>query len=362
LDPYSVGGSGLELRQATFNVSSLAWVIDVAFSKSSPDAVVALYLARAQVGPDGYYTAQFNSTFFPAAFPCSAADVSARAATACCLTDFVGRYHVAAAFAVANSSGAACASPYAAPPRLIATDSVLGGFGGDVPSSWAAPLPPAPGQPASVSAVRITVSGADLRSAASRFSGQAGISEALDTFVGLAQFVQVPGSRILDSSASQIALSFTKSDYFTVSTSGTGALTFLSYINIRVNEVLDAADPALRSQYVAVSFALNDDFSPNAATGLIPASSVRVGIGASRASANWTSSCARAVSPQFAARLSQSCGPAVAMCTPSPDISLTDRCCAQRPHPVSREHDRLEGQRSAASQATPRNPRGRECE
>jgi hypothetical protein len=334
--PFSVGASGLKLIQAIFNQSASAWVLDVAFSKSSPDSVVAFFIPRSQVGQDGYYTAQFNGTFLPAGFPCSSADVSARAATTCCLPDFVSRYHVAAAFAVANSSGASCASPFAAPPALIANDSVSGGFGSDMPSSWVAALPPAPGQSAWVSAARITVGRADLRSAASRFSGQAGVNEALETFVGLAQFVPVPGSRILDSSVSQIALSLVKSDYFTVSTSGTAAHTFLSYINVRVNEVLDAADPAQRSQYAAVTFALNDDFWPNPATGLIPATSVRIGVGASLASANWTSSCQRAVSPQFLARLSQACGPAVAMCTPSPAISLTDRCREPRPPPACR--------------------------
>ncbi len=334
--PYSVGASGLELLQTSFNQSASAWIIDVAFTKSSQDAVVALYLPRTEAGPDGYYTAQFNNTFLPSSFPCSSADITARAATSCCLSDFVNRYHVAAAFTTANSNGTACTSPFAAPPVLIATDSVSGGFGGDMPSSWAALLPPVPGQPAWVSAVRITVGRADLRSAASRFSGQAGVSEAMEAFVGLAQFVPVPGNRILDSSASQIALSLVKSDYFTVTTSGTDAHTFLSYINVRVNEVLDAADPTQRSQYAAVSFALNDDFSPNAATGLIPAASIRVSVGSSKESANWTSSCNRAVPIQFAARLLQSCGPSVAMCTPSPAISLTDRCDTHLLHPVSR--------------------------
>ncbi len=334
MDPFSVGASGLRVIQASFNLTASSWVIEVAFSMSSPDAVAALYLPRAQIGPDGYYTAQFNSTFQPAGFPCSTADVSARAATTCCLLDFVGRYHVATSFAV-NSSSAACASPYSNPPALIASNSVSGAFGSDMPSSWAVALPPAPGQPVWVSAVRIMVGRADLRSAASRFSGQAGVAEALDAFVGLAQFVPVPGSRILDSSASQIALSLVKSDYFTVSTSGTAAHTFLSYIRVRVNEVLDSADPTQRSQYAAVSFALNDDFWPNTATGLIPTTSVRVGVGASKASVNWTSSCARGVSPQFSTRLSQPCGPAVAMCMSSPAISLADRCTARHSHAVS---------------------------
>ncbi len=312
--------------QAIFNLSASTWVIDVAYSKSSPDAVVALFLPRAQAGPDGYYSAQFNSTFLLAGFPCSTADTLARAATTCCLSDFVGRYHVAAAFAVADSSGAACASPYSAPPALIAADSVSGGFGADMPSTWAAALPPVPGQPAGVSAARITVGRADLRTRASQFSGQADVSESLEAFVGLAQFVPVPGSRILDASASQIALSLVKSDYFTVVVAAAAAHTFLSYIGVRVHEVLDAADPALRSQYAAVSFALNADFQPNAATGLIPVASVRVGVGASQATANWTSPCQRALAPQFAARLAQPCGPAIAICTPSAAFSLVDRC------------------------------------
>ena len=328
---YSVGASGLTLIQASYNLTASAWVIDVAYSKSSPDAVVALYLPRTQAGPDGYYTALFNSTFFPAGFPCSAADPSTRAATTCCLPDFIGRYHVAAAFSVANSSGAACASPYATPPPLIATDSVAGSFGSDMPSSRAEALPPASGQPAWVSAVRITVGRADLRARASRSAGQGGASnsEALDSFVGLAQLMPVPGLRVLDSSASQVALSLVQSDYFTVTAAGTDAQTFLSYISLRVNEVLDAADPAQRSQYAAVSFALNDNFQPNADTGLIPAASIRVGAGASRASANWTSPCDRAVSPQFAARLSQPCGPAVAVCSAGAAVSLADRCGAR---------------------------------
>jgi hypothetical protein len=324
LDPYSIGASGLQLIRASFSPTTAAWVIDVVYSKSSPDAIAAVYLPRAQAGVDGYYSAQFNTTFLHAGFPCSAADASARAATSCCLLDFVGRYHVAAAFTVANSSGVSCASPSAAPPPLIATDSVSGGFGSDMPSTWAASLPPTPGQPAWVSAVQITVGRADLRTKASRFSGQADVSEALDTFVGLAQFVPVPGSRILDSSTSQIALSLVKSDYFTVAVAATAAHTFLSYIGVRTNEVLDVTDPVQRSQYASVSFALNADFQPNAATGLIPTASVRVGVGASQATANWTSPCERALTPQFAARLAQPCGPAVAMCRAP--VSLTDRC------------------------------------
>ncbi len=60
---YAVGAGSLELLQASFNRTASAWAMDVAFSKSSPDAVVALYLPRAQARPNGYFTAQYNSSF-----------------------------------------------------------------------------------------------------------------------------------------------------------------------------------------------------------------------------------------------------------------------------------------------------------
>ena len=126
--------------------------------------------------------------------------------------------------------------------------------------------------------------------------------------------------------AVQVRLSLYNSDYFTVASVGTDANTFLSYIDVRANEVLGTADPTQRSQYAAVSFALNDAFTPNAITGLVPLTSVRVGFGLTRADATWSSPCEAPVSTQFASMLAQSCGPAVNMCTPSPAVSLADRC------------------------------------
>ncbi len=49
--------------------ADLAWTVDVAFSKSSPDAITALYLPRAQAAPDGGYTAEFDAAFLPACVP-----------------------------------------------------------------------------------------------------------------------------------------------------------------------------------------------------------------------------------------------------------------------------------------------------
>ena len=131
-------------------------------------------------------------------FPCSTADYLSRAATSCCLNDFVDLYHVVTTFV--TSSNGICSAPYSNPPPFIASDAVAGGFGSDMPASSVILLPtPNPG----VQLARLTVSDADLRRAASKFSGQALVSETLETFVGLAIFTAVPGSRILDSTATQ---------------------------------------------------------------------------------------------------------------------------------------------------------------
>jgi hypothetical protein len=323
MDPYAVGSSGMHVLHVAFNPVSSAWEIDVAVSKSSDEAVLALYLPRASTAADGFYTAQFNSTFLPASFPCSTADTTSKAATTCCLADFVALYHVVSAFTFQASPQ--CVSPYSSPPLLNHSSEVTGTFGPDMPATGAVLLPPTAGQDERVSVVRISVGATDLRSAASRFSGQAGVSETIESFVGLAQFVPVPGSRIIDSSAMQVRLSIFKSDYFTVASSATVAQTFLRYINIRANEVIDASDPtaSARSQYAAVSFALSDAFSPNANTGVIPAASIRVGLGATFAAVSWTTPCQRSLSSDFTARLSQACGPSVEMCAPA--ASLADR-------------------------------------
>ena len=177
------------------------WVIDVALSKSSPDTTIAIFLPRAGTTPDGTYTAKFNGTFRPSNFPCSTVDTTAKAATTCCLADFVAFYHVVTSFVVPTST--ACVSPYAAPPILNVSDAVTGTFGADMPASSIAMLP-SNGRPAGVSVARISVGAADMRMAASQFSGQAAISESMVSFVGLAQFVPVPGSRLLDSSVTQV--------------------------------------------------------------------------------------------------------------------------------------------------------------
>ena len=84
-------------------------------------------------------------------------------------------------------------------------------------------------------------------------------------------------------------------------------------------QVLDATNPALRSQYAAVSFALSDAYSPNPATGLIPQASIRVSAAPlpRNTAAAWSTPCTGPMPTAYATRLSQSCGPAVSMCGPT---------------------------------------------
>ena len=319
-DPYSVSTGAMQILQIYFNISCLShgcWVIDVAFSKSSSDARIALYLPRVQVSNDGLYTRTFNESFLPSKFPCSTSNLSSKAATTCCLEDFVSQYHVIASFSAASSCNPSNPNP------LIQPDSVYGHFS-NLPISTVIELPSVASQSSIVSRARILLDDNELRSEASIFSGTVGVVEQLDLFVGLAQFIPT-GSPILDSSVSQLRLSLTKSDYFTVTAYGHDAYTFLSFINVQINEVLDETNPSLQSQYATVSFVLNDNYSPNPSTQMIPPTSVLVGYGSSEGTASWVQSCEQPVSAQFAARLSQACGPSVAMCASSPTMDPTDR-------------------------------------
>ena len=312
---------GLQILQAYFNMSCLSrgcWVIDTVYSKTSPSAKIALYLPRVQKTSAGVYAEAFNQSYFLNKFPCSIANLSSKAATTCCLQDFVGQYHVISSFAVTSAE----CDP-ASPNALTQSDSVVGYFS-DMVISMVVELPPTNGQSTMVSRARLLLDGDELRSVASTLSGAIGVEEKLDLFVGLAQFVPT-SSRILDSSASQVRLSLTKSKHLTVSTFGSNAYTFLSYISVHVHEVLDATDPTKRSQYAAVSFVLNDQYSPNLNTELIPLASVLVGYGKSEGQATWTQACTQVVSAEFAVRLAQTCGPAVKMCTAIPAMDLADR-------------------------------------
>jgi len=102
---------------------------------------------------------------------------------------------------------------------------------------------------------------------------------------------------------------------------GTEANTFLTYIDVKTNEVLSPYNNTSGAQYAAVSFALRGGFSPNLGTGLVPKSSVQVGIGASLTGVTWISSCEQPISAQYVALIEQPCGPSVIMCS----ASMSDR-------------------------------------
>ena len=200
--PYSVGAKGLQLVQANFNRSALAWTIDVAFADPPSGSVPVLFLPRVQRTADGRYAPAFEASFHPSNFPCSPANATARAATTCCLADFIAQYHVVASLPAPDADQ--CAGPHRAPPALTVSGAIFGGFGGDMPASGVAALPPAPGQPAGVSVARISVGDADMRSAASKFTQRPGGSELLESFLGMAHFTPVPGGRVLDTSVAQV--------------------------------------------------------------------------------------------------------------------------------------------------------------
>jgi hypothetical protein len=78
-DPYSLGTGGMQILQAYFNISCLShgcWVIDIAYSKTSPSAKIALYLPRVQTDSDGVYSETFNQSYFLNKFPCSTTNLN----------------------------------------------------------------------------------------------------------------------------------------------------------------------------------------------------------------------------------------------------------------------------------------------
>ena len=254
----------------SFNTTTSSWLIDVAFSIPSGRTIPAFFLPRVQKGPTGQYTPAFAATFRPAAFPCSTADTAAKAATTCCVADFLSSYHVVESLSAPPADS--CQGPYSRPPALNASAAVFGLFGDDMPDSSVAPLPTPPGMAAGTWAARVSIGDADLRLAASMLTVQEGGAMSMASFLGLAKLTPMPGSRILASSvaqvppppwarpgpgrgvflsgrlrARQIGLSLTRAEYFTVSSSGAVDSTFLTYIVVQANEVRETVLKSLRT-------------------------------------------------------------------------------------------------------------------
>ena len=209
---YSVGASGFKVKSASYSRDASAWIIDVDYSKNSNN-VLAFFIPRSQVDKSGIYTAEFNSTFSGVNFPCSLTDLSAAAATTCCLTNFLAHYRVPTNYTLPQDP--ACTSPYANPSPLILQDAISGGFGADMPASGVTALPTS--VDSSVSRARFTLALSDVWTSASKVtSSPDGESKTFTTFVGMAQFAAVPGSRILDSASTQTQLTLVYSDYYQV--------------------------------------------------------------------------------------------------------------------------------------------------
>ena len=204
---YSPGASGFQVLNAVYNSSASAFIVDVAYSRNSDSSVLAFFIPRSQ-------TAQFNNTFRGANFPCSLADLSSGAATTCCLTNFLAHYHVPTNFNFVP--GANCTSPYKYPPPLRMQDAISGDFGAEMPSSGVTAIPMQMGSwPPGISMVRFSLAYADLWAASSMTTELTG-SQTFKTFVGLARFATVPGSKILDSSSSQVQMNLIYSEYYQV--------------------------------------------------------------------------------------------------------------------------------------------------
>ncbi len=108
-------------------------------------------------------------------------------------------------------------------------------------------------------------------------------------------------------------ISVRRTNYFTLSSTGTEDQTFLSYVSLVAGEVLDAASASgARAQYLTVRFAVKDQYSPNMATGLVPPTSVLVGKAGSAPA--WAAACSSPVSADFARVASQACGPGLTFC------------------------------------------------
>ena len=208
---YSVGASGFQIVSVGYSSNISAFIVDVAFSRNLDSSALAFFVPRSQIDLGGSYTAQFNNTYSSVNFPCSIADLSAKAATTCCLSDFVSRYHVTTSFMFLPGTSTSCTSPDTNPPPLTLQNVSYGGFGTDMPASRVAPFPTLA---ASTSIARFTLALSDLSNAASVETS--GGSMVFKTFVGIAQFAVVPGSRILDSSSTQSDLTLVYNDFYQV--------------------------------------------------------------------------------------------------------------------------------------------------
>jgi len=150
---------------------------------------------------------------------------------------------------------------------------------------------------------RIILDEVELRRNAGMLKGTVGVEHTVDTFIGLANF-KPSGIDFLDPFATQANLHLEKTSFFSVSTHGVNAYTFLEYVNMRLVSVLiedsdfsgdqdsngngdsQSGNRTVRTSgagdavYVQVTFTMGSQYQPNRLSGgLVPLDSVRAGLG-----------------------------------------------------------------------------------
>lgn len=292
-DPEVFQGSGLQILDIQYNATPKAWILVVATAPPGDGEAVVFFLPRVP--------------FSPASFPCSPSGGSELASSTCCLKEFFADYHVSSAF---PNPVAANDCSVKDPPALQIPATVEGELmhGSRVVLLWEA---------AEMLLVRLVLSVADLAASASQaVEPGPGLPSVISTFVGVARFRRAGSSRLLDSSFAQAFVRFAQSDYLTLSSVSDVRQTFYTYLHVDALEVRDAAEGA--SQYLSVTFVLEDGVLPSSDASLVPADSVLVCVGESMEKANCTSPCQAPPPAAFQDRLSQPCAqPAPPMCSVS---------------------------------------------
>eukprot|EP00961_Rhodomonas_salina_P101647 1367359-Rhodomonas_salina.3 len=346
--------TGLTIDAVSFETSGCetgCWVIDVTYTTGGKDAFNSFYLPNA-VGDDtaSYdfdYDENTDNTFLPKNFPCRTheyilADGSVPESlpdelTTCCLvqayTDetgnpgatqngFVMDYRPTQAFVdwVDEMEDYLCQGrdfPYVAVldrSNYNETEANPSPFI-DVNFPWHSTVPHRfldgqfkgmPNSPGVVStttldpffyqySATIKLDEVELRQLAGKLRGTVGVEHTVDTFLGFVNF-RPTGLPVVDAFATQANIHLEKTNFFSVSTHGENAYTFLEYVNMRLisiyNQDIDfsglneSADRTVRTDssgnanYVQVTFTMGAQYAPNLVSGgLIPLDSVRAGRG-----------------------------------------------------------------------------------
>ena len=203
-----VGGGCLDI--------SIKWTEPQVIGTSTPSTMSVLYFPKSSSG-----SPSFLNSYEPSNFPCNGL-----LTTTCCLDAFKAMYNINTDPFLPSS----CTDPFA-------NDYVLGNYmtkskvivGDNNPTGEMA---------------QIVLSLQDLKTALAT-DGKYSFSNGVETYIfylGLGQFTKTPISGAIDSSTSQLAVTFTKSDYISYTTFGTIDQTFLTYVSVRINEVLLSSD------------------------------------------------------------------------------------------------------------------------